>query len=276
MLFEDIRYGVRIMAKNPGFAAVAVLTLALGIGANTAIFSLVNAIMLRPLPYPNPEQLVGLGQWRNQQGEGYIQTGVSAPNVADIAQNGIFQQVAYYRWAGLNITEGDRPESVDSIKASPELLPMFGVQPLLGRFLLPEEMESGRDAVAVIGYRLWQKRYGADPAILGRPIELDQKRYTIVGVLPASFRFTWDQEMDVFVPLVLTAEERSLKWVAALPRDLQNAGAPQIGRDHRTSPSTHEHFWPMRSRQNIRQLTKAGASKWNLCTMPIIGTCRRR
>ncbi|MGI8958942.1 MAG: hypothetical protein ACR2IV_04100 [Bryobacteraceae bacterium] len=91
-LLQDLRYGLRVMAQNSGFAAVAVLTLALGIGANAAIFSLVNAIILRPLPYPNPEQLVGLGQWRNQQGEGYIQTGVSAPNVADITKIASFNK----------------------------------------------------------------------------------------------------------------------------------------------------------------------------------------
>jgi predicted permease len=227
-LLEDLRYGLRIMAKSPSFAAVAVLTLALGIGANAAIFSLVNAIMLRPLPYPKPEQLVGLGQWRNQQGEGYIQTGVSAPNVADIAKTGIFQQVAYYRWAGFNITEGDRPESVDAIKASAELLPMFGVQPLMGRFPMPEESEPGRDQVAVIGYRLWQMRYGSDPSILGTRIELDQKHYTIIGVMPASFRFTWDQEMDVFVPLVLTSEERS-EAGRGTSRDLQTQARLKAG-----------------------------------------------
>ena len=208
-LLQDIRHGLRLMRTNPGFSAVAVLTLALGIGANAAIFSVVDAIILRPLPYPDPEQLVGLGQWRNQQGEGYLQTGVSAPNAADIAKSGIFRQVAYYRWAPFNITERDRPESVDGIKASAELLPMFGVQPLMGRFLLREETEPGRDQEAVIGYRLWQVRFGSDPSILGKNIDLNQRRYTIVGVMPASFRFTFDQDMDVFVPLVLTAEERS-------------------------------------------------------------------
>jgi MacB-like periplasmic core domain len=187
-LVQDSRFGIRVLAKNPGFTAVAVLTLALGIGASAAIFSLVNAIILRPLPYANPQQLVGLGQWRNQQGEGYIQTGVSAPNIADISKSGVFQYVAYYRWAELNITEGDRPESVDGIKASAQVLPMFGVQPLIGRFLLPEETEPGRDQVAVIGYRLWQTRYGSDPGILGKTIALNQRRYSTVGVMPNSFR----------------------------------------------------------------------------------------
>src|SRR5579871_3938262 len=111
-LLQDLRYGLRVLGKNPGFTAIAVITLGLGIGANAAIFSLVDAVILRPLPYPNPNQLVGLGQWRNQKGEGYVQTGVSAPNIVDIArQKNIFQQVGYYRWGGANITEGNRPES---------------------------------------------------------------------------------------------------------------------------------------------------------------------
>jgi len=219
-LLHDLRQGVRMLRKNPGFAAVAVLTLALGIGVNSAIFSLVDAVILRPLPYPDPEQLVGLGQWRNQKGEGYIQTGVSAPNIGDIAKTGIFQQVAYYRWSGFNVTEGSRPESVDGIKASAELLPMFGIPPQLGRYLAPEEMQAGHDQVAIIGHSLWQMRYGSDPAILGKTIELDERRYTIVGVMPASFRFTWDQERDVFVPLVLTDEERS-EAGRGTSRDLQ-------------------------------------------------------
>src|SRR5664279_2678266 len=166
----DLRFGLRVLLKNPGFAAVAVLTLALGIGANVAIFSLVDAVILRPLPYPDPDQLAGLGQWRNQKGEGYIQTGVSAPNVADIAATGVFQQVAYFRWSEFNITEGARPESVRGIRASAQLLPMFGVLPLMGRFLLPGEMEAGHEQVVVIGHSLWQTRYGSDPSILGKTI----------------------------------------------------------------------------------------------------------
>ena len=219
-LFQDLRYALRAMVQNPGFAAAAIVTLALGVGANAAIFSLMNAIILRPLPYPNPEQLIGLGQWRNQQGEGYLQTGVSAPNLVDIAKTGIFQQVAWYRGAGFNITEGNRPESIDGITASSDLLAMFGIQPLLGRYFMRSETEPGHDGVAIIGCRLWQMRYGSDAGILGKTIELDQRRYTVVGVMPPSFRFTWDQEIDVFVPLVLTPEERS-ETGRGTSRDLQ-------------------------------------------------------
>jgi putative ABC transport system permease protein len=227
-MFQDLRYGARVLIKNPSFTAMAVVTLALGIGANTAIFSLVSAVLLRPLPYPDSEQLVGLGQWRNQKGEGYIQTGVSAPNIADIQKAGVFQYVAYYRWSRFNITEGNQPEAIEGIKASSELLPLFGIQPLLGRFLRPEEMESGHSHAAVIGNRLWRTRFASDPSILGKAIDLDQQRYTIVGVMPPSFRFTWDQEMDVFVPLVLTPEERS-ELGRGTSRDLQTQARLKAG-----------------------------------------------
>ena len=227
-MFQNLRYGFRFWVKNPAFAGMAILTLALGIGANTAIFSLIAAVLLRPLPYPKPDQLVGLGQWRNQKGEGYIQTGVSAPNIADIAKSPVFQYVAYYRWSRFNVTDSDRPESIQGIKASAELLPLFGIQPLLGRILKAGEMEPGKDDAAVIGHGFWRRRYGADRAVLGRTIHLDQKRYTIVGVMPSSFRFTWDQDMDIFVPLVLTPEERS-ETGRGTSRDLQTQGRLRPG-----------------------------------------------
>ena len=228
-LAADVKYGLRALLRSPGFALTAILTLALGIGANAAIFSLVSAIVLRPLPYPHPRELVGLGQWRNLKGEGYVQTGVSAPNLIDIAaEKKVFQKVGYYRWAGFNITEGKRPESIQGVKASLDLLPMFGIQPLMGRFFTPDEMQTGHDQVAILSHHLWQMRYGADPAILGRSIDLDEKRYTIVGVMPANFRFTWDEEVDAFVPLALTPEELSAAG-RATTRDLQSQARLQPG-----------------------------------------------
>jgi putative ABC transport system permease protein len=228
-LLRDSRFAVRQLARNPGFAATAIFTLALGIGANAAIFSLVNAIILRPLPYPNPEQLVGLGQWRNQAGNGYVQTGVSAPNMADIGrQTAIFQKAGYYRWSEFNITESNRPESITGIKASIDLLPMFGIEPFMGRFFTPEEMQPDQDQVAVLGHRLWRERYHSDPAILGKTVDLDERRYTIVGVMPARFRFTWDEEMDVYVPLALTPNELG-EAARGTSRDLQAQGRLQPG-----------------------------------------------
>ena len=228
-LNQDLRFALRQILRSPAFAAVVILTLALGIGANAAIFSLVDAIVLRPLPYPHPSQLVGLGQWRNQRGEGYIQTGVSAPNMEDIAkETKIFQQTGYYRWSDFTITEGNHPESLDGVEASTGLLPIFGIQPLLGRFFTPDEMQPGHDQAAIIGYRLWLTRYARDPHILGKTIDLNERRYTIVGVMPAGFRFTWDQEMDVFVPLALTPAERS-EAGRGTSRDLQAQARLQPG-----------------------------------------------
>lgn len=227
-LLHDIRYTLRVLRNSPGFAAVAILTLALGIGANSAIFSLIDAIILRPLPYPHPEQLIGLGQWRNQKGQGYMQVGVSEPNIVNIASTGLFQQVAYYRFAGFNITAGDRPEHVLAIKSSSELLPMFGIQPLIGRFFSRDETQAGRDQVAIIGHSLWKNRYNSDRDIVGKTIDLDQRRYTIIGVMPANFRFTWDQEMDVFVPLVLAPEELS-EAGRSTTRDLQTQARLKAG-----------------------------------------------
>jgi putative ABC transport system permease protein len=149
--------------------------------------------------------------------------------MADIGrQTKIFQQVGCYRWSGFNITESNRPESITGIKTSLDLLPMFGIQPFMGRFFTPEEMHPGHEQVAIIGHRLWQERYGPDLGILGRTIDLDEKRYTIGGVMPARFRFTWDQEMDVFMLLALTPDELS-EAARATSRDLQAQGRLQPG-----------------------------------------------
>ena len=240
-LGRDLRFAMRQILRNPGFSAVAILTLALGIGANAALFSLVNAIILRPMPYPSPKELVGLGQWRNQKGEGYVQTGVSAPNINDIArQKNIFQQVGYYRWGGFNITEGNRPESIDGIKTSLDLLPMFGIQPLMGRLFMPAEMQPGHDQVTIIGHTLWQTRYGADPAILGKTIDLDQRSYTIIAVMLARFRFTWDQEIDAFVPLALTPAELS-EAGRRTSRDLRGPGPAAAASKRETGSGRHGH-----------------------------------
>ena len=228
-LAQDLRYALRQLLKNRGYSAIAIITLGLGIGLSTTIFSLLNAIMLRPLPYPHPGQLVGLGQWRRPTGGEYVQTGVSAPNIADLAtEKKIFQQVAYFRFKGFELKEGNQSNDVAGIKGSLDLLPMFGVPPLFGRYFIPEEMQAGHDQVAIIGDSLWKARFASDPEVLGKNIDLDSRPYTIIGVMPASFRFTWDQEEDVLVPLVLTPEEMS-EAGRSTTRDLQTQARLQPG-----------------------------------------------
>ncbi len=227
-LLQDVRYALRMLARNPGFAVVAVLTLALGIGATTSMFSVVNAILLRPLPYPEPEQLVGLGQSRVQKGMGYVQTGVSAPNIVDIAaRNHVFQEVSYYLGHPFNLTKTEPPQRLEGARISATLLPMFGVPPLIGRFFTPDETEPGHERVAILSYELWKNRFSASPGILGKTLSLDDQNYMVVGVLPRDFHFVWDSRMDVFVPLALTPKE--LSETARTTRDLETMARMKPG-----------------------------------------------
>jgi len=227
-LFQDLKFGLRVLGKNPGFTAMAVLTLALGIGATASMFSVVNAILLRPLPYPDPEQLVGLGQSRIQKGVGYVQTGVSVPNILDIAErNHVFQEVCYFLWHDFNLTKTQPPQRLSGARISATLLPMFGVPPALGRYFTPDEATPGRGHVAIITYELWKNQFATSPEILGKNINLDDETYTVVGVLPQNFRFVWDLRMDVFVPLVLAPKD--LSEAARSTRELQTMARMKPG-----------------------------------------------
>jgi len=229
--WQDVRHGLRVLRKDKSFTLIAILTLALGIGVNGSVFSLVNAILIRPLPYPDPEQLVGLGQSRMQQGAGYIQTGVSFPNVKEIAQqNAVFSHVAYYRFHSYNLTNENAPERVLSFQISHDFLPMFGVPPHLGRFFTEEESTLGKNDVAIISFGLWQRRFAGTADILGKAVTLDQHSYTIVGVMPKTFQFTWDAPIDVLVPLALTPEEMGES--ARTSRDLETLARMKPGVTH--------------------------------------------
>ncbi|MGD0124483.1 MAG: ABC transporter permease [Terriglobia bacterium] len=227
-LIQDLRYGLRMLRRNLAFTIVAVLTLALGIGATSSMFSVVNAIIIRPLPYPNPEQLVGLGQSRIQKGMGYVQTGVSAPNIVDIAaRNHVFQQTSYFLYHEFNLTKTQPPQRLDGARISATLLPMFGVQRVLGRYFTPDEARPGHEHVAVLGYALWKNRFAASPEILGKTLNLDDETYTVVGVMPESFRFVWDSRLDVFVPLALAPAD--LAETARTTRELQTMARMKKG-----------------------------------------------
>jgi putative ABC transport system permease protein len=187
-LWQDLRYGARMFLKQPGFTLIAVLTLALGIGANTAIFSVVNAVLLRPLPYAEPERLAQVYEANAQQG--YDRFAFSLANFVDHRdqQTGFEQMAAYFR-RDANLTGAGEPERVQVAVVSASFFPLLRVQPLLGRGFLTEEETPGKHRVAVLSYGLWQRRFGADPRILNQPVTLSGNVYTVVGVLPANFQF---------------------------------------------------------------------------------------
>jgi putative ABC transport system permease protein len=197
--WQDLRYGLRMLRKNPGFTAVAVFTLALGIGANTAIFSVVHGVLLRPLGHADPDRLVMI--WANDTREKSEKNFFSMPDVQEYrAQLKSFEHLAAFspQWSFV-LTAGE-PERIRGYWVSASVFPMFGIRPLLGRGFTAEEDRAGGPPVAVISYALWQRRLGGDPQIVGKPLALEGTSATIIGVLPPSFR--WLDTGDIFVPLM--------------------------------------------------------------------------
>jgi len=204
---QDCRYAVRILARSPGFTLIAVLALALGIGANSAIFSIVNAVILKPLPYEKPEQLVQL--WMRFTGIGIPndQNWVSAPEFVDLQQNQSLSHLAAISSNSFNINITGTPERIDSAVVSTSFFPLLGVQAQLGRVFLPEEGQPGREHVVLLSDGLWRRRFGADPAISGRKLVMNGQSYQVIGVLPRDFQLPL--EAEVWTPLVFLADDLS-------------------------------------------------------------------
>jgi len=185
---QDLRYAIRIMRKSPGFIAVAVLSLALGIGANSAIFSVVNTVLLRPLPYPGSDRLVQV--WETNPRANRWGQGVSYPDVLDWReQNEVFEDVAAFRVWACNITGGDYPEVVPGLLVTSNLFSFLRATPMLGRAFLPEEDQSGRSGVVILRYGLWQRWFGADPGVLGQTVMIEGQNHTVIGIMPPGFDF---------------------------------------------------------------------------------------
>jgi len=185
---RDLQHAVRLLASNPGMTAVAVLALALGIGAMTVTFSVTNAYLLRPLPFKSPGRLVHL--WSTNERQGWSMLRVSVPDFLDWrAQNTSFEDLAAFNYTGDDLTGGDRPEKISTGRVSANVFEVLGVRPVLGRGFRPGEDAPGRTPVAVLSYRFWQSRFRGDPGILGSTIELNRQPYEIVGVMPADFVF---------------------------------------------------------------------------------------
>ncbi len=198
-LWQDLRYGARMLMKQPGFSLIAILTLALGIGANTAMFSVVNAVLLRPLPFPEPERLMLLV-------DGKRPANFAGADVRDLAlPNRSFAQFGAHSIATFNLAGGSVPERVNGARVSAGLLPTLGVQPLYGRNLTTEEDREGGAKVVLLGHGVWKRQFGADPNVVGRAISLDEQSYTVIGVLPPTLNFPSDKEL--FVPLALSAKD---------------------------------------------------------------------
>ncbi|HVG32516.1 MAG TPA: ABC transporter permease [Pyrinomonadaceae bacterium] len=221
-IWQDVKYGIRMLVKHPGFTVVAVLTLALGIGANSAIFSVVNAVLLRPLQFKEPEQLVKLWETLPQQG---LTGTVSAPNFLDWReQNQVFAELSAYEPANFSLQGKDQPERMLGVTATAGFFDVISTPPQLGRTFLAGEDQAGRNFVAVISDRLWQRNFGADPQIIGKSITLGGETFTLVGVMPQGFEFP-SATTDIWTPLVFSKEQlaergnHSLRVIGRLKAD---------------------------------------------------------
>jgi len=199
-LLQNIRFGVRLLLKNPGIVAIAVISLGLGIGANTAIFSVINALLLRPLPYKDPDRLVMV--WQFNQQKGWRQNPVSYPNYGDWEdKNQVFNGIGAFSSYDIafNLTTRGEPERIQGALVSANFFPILGVEPIRGRVFRPDEDEPGGERVAIVSQGLWQPRFGGAPNLVGSPLALDGNSYTVVGIMPNQFKFP--QSVEIWVPL---------------------------------------------------------------------------
>lgn len=216
-LLQDLRYGARMLLKKPGFTFVAILTLALGIGANTAIFSVVNAVLLRPLPYAEPERIIQL--WETAKSRNIKQGSVSPHCFNDWkTQNESFEQLAAYRYGNFTLTGGDQPESITGIATSYNLFSILGVKPFMGRDFLAEEDAPGRNRVVILSQGMWTRTFGADKDVLDKSIQLNGESYTVIGVMPKGFQYPDSADMWVPLGIDLSKFGRGTHFLFALGR----------------------------------------------------------
>jgi len=213
-LWQDIRFGLRVLYKSPGFTAVAILTLALGIGANTAIFSFIDAWLIKPLPYPQADRLMVLLSHDTKKGL----TGWGVTSTADFVdyqqQSTSFDQlVPWTAWA-FNLTSDGPPERIVGGRVGWNFFQTLDAKPILGRAFLPQESQPGNDHEVILGEGLWKSRFASDPHIIGRQMKVDGESYTIVGVVPGKFQFPLLGLSNLWTPIALTP--RSERTAAAL------------------------------------------------------------
>jgi putative ABC transport system permease protein len=225
-LLHDLRYGLRMLAKKPGFTVVAVFTLALGIGANSAIFSVVNGVLLRPMQLEDPDRLIKIWEKLPAGGQGTA----SAPNLKDWReQNTVFNGIAAYQFSSLNLRGQESPERLSGATVSPNFFDVVGVRPQLGRAFQTGEDEAGRNRVALLSHRLWHRAFGGDAGVVGKEIPLNGENYTVIGVMPPDFRFP-SRLTEIWVPLVIPpdlVDSRDNHWMLTLARLKPDVGFEQ-------------------------------------------------
>src|SRR5256714_11982391 len=215
-MIQSIRLAFRSLFKTPGFTAVAIITIALAIGANTAVFSLVNALLIRPLPFKAPQNLILL--FEKFSGQGLDQIPVSAPEYLDWEkQTRSYERIAAFNFADFNLTGGDMPERVAGAVVTPSLFPLLGVAPIQGRVFNDNEFGEGNDNVVIISERLWRRRFNSGPQVVGSQAQLNGRNITAVGIMPAKFEFplplfgvhggTFAERSDIWRPIAFTKDE---------------------------------------------------------------------
>ncbi len=203
-LWQDLRYGARMLFKQPGFTLIAIITLALGIGANAAIFSVVNTVLLRPLPYAEPERLMMIREMKLPQ---FPEFSVSPGNFLDWKkQNNVFERLIAFTGTSFNLIGTGDPEQLRGLRVTDGFLAMFGAQPQLGRDFLPEEDQPGHNNVVILSHGFWQRRFGGEANIVNQTLTLSGQSYTVIGVLPATFRFG-GSSLDLLTPVAFTAQD---------------------------------------------------------------------
>src|SRR2546426_6561054 len=257
ILWQDLRYGARMLARKPGFTAVAALTLALGIGANTAIFSLADLLLRRPIALPDLNRLAAVREQRPERRDGEP----SPANFLDWReQSKSFESLAAYQYWTTNITGEGQPQALEGIRVTPNFFATLGVRAAQGRTILSEEGEPGRNRVVVVSDGFWRRRFGMDPNILGRSVQLDGQSFAVVGVMPRNFSFPLG-DPDLWVPLAMDARERSLRGARYLTAIGRLKPGVTLGQARAEMQTIWRRLEQMRSEE--RRVGKECRSRWS-------------
>jgi putative ABC transport system permease protein len=262
-MFQDLRYGVRMILKNPGYTLVAALTMALGIGANTAIFSVVNAVLLNPLPFPEPEQLIRI--YGHFFATSQDNMSASVPEFADYQQRTqSFEQIAGYDDFSANLTPpGGRPERVEALLVTPDLFSVLKVTPQAGRVFLPDEARDGRDDVVLISDALWRRAFGANPSLIGEKVLVNGRSNTIIGIMPAGFAFP--QRTELWKPLWFPAEQYDQQRRGA--RGVEVIGRLRTSVSRLAAQAEMDHLAAQLTEQYPRNYESRG---WSIRVVPLL------